>query len=133
MPTNAEIGQITCDCFNERDFERSLQYLDENIEWTEMSNGHVFRGHREVIGEYEAWARAFPDGKAEIQKVTDAGETVVVEMIVTGTNTGPALGPGGTLIPPTGKLTRLALCDVMEFRNGKVIGGRSYFAEMPEA
>ena len=133
MPTNGEIGRITCDCFNTREFDRSLQYLDENIVWTEMHNGVVFRGHRQVIGEYEAWVKAFPDGHAEVQQIIDAGDRVIVEMIVTGTNTGPSLGPNGTTIPPTGKFTRMALCDVMEFRNGKVVGGRTYATEMPEA
>ena len=55
------------------------------------------------------------------------GDNVVVEMVVTGTNTGPMLGPDGEMLPPTGKKTVLGLCDVMDFKDGQVIGGRSYF------
>ena len=55
------------------------------------------------------------------------GDNVVVEMVVTGTNTGPMLGPDGEMLPPTGQKTVLGLCDVMDFKDGKVVGGRSYF------
>jgi steroid delta-isomerase-like uncharacterized protein len=125
--TNAEIARFTAECFNNRDFRASIPYLADDLEWTEVPNGRVFRGPEGAIEEYEAWAKAFPDGKAEITNIVAEGDNVVVEMIVTGTNTGPMLGPDGTELPPTGKATTLGLCDVMDFRDGKVIGGRSYF------
>ena len=125
--TNKEIAQFTADCFNTREFRASIPYLSEDLEWTEVANGRVFRGPEEAMGEYEAWARAFPDGKVEVTNIIGEGDHVVVEMIVTGTNTGPMLGPDGTELPPTGKATTMYLCDVMDFKDGKVVGGRSYF------
>ena len=131
IPTNAEIARISCECFNDRDFERSLEYLDDEIAWTEVPNGRVFRGKHAIIEEYQSWARAFPDGRLEIRNIIEAGDWVVCEFVVTGTMTGPLHGVDGTEIPPTGKLTQVALCDVMHFRNGKVFEGRSYFVELP--
>ena len=125
--SNAEIARFTAECFNTRDFGATIPFLSENLEWKEIPNGRVFRGPAGAVEEYEAWARAFPDGKVEVKNVISGGDHVVVEMVVTGTNTGPMLGPDGAELPPTGKYTVLGLCDVMEFKDGQVIGGRSYF------
>mgnify|MGYP001270729465 CR=1 FL=1 len=125
--TNAEIARFTAECFNTRDFRAAIPYLDDDLEWTEVANGRVFRGPEGCIEEYEGWARAFPDGKVEITNMVASGDNVVVEMLVTGTNTGPMMGPDGTELPPSGKATVMNLCDVMLFKNSKVISGRSYF------
>tara|TARA_B100000686_G_C16426550_1_gene779894 strand:+ start:225 stop:626 length:402 start_codon:yes stop_codon:yes gene_type:complete len=125
--TNAEIARFTAECFNTRDFRATIPYLSSDLEWTEVPNGRVFRGPEGCIEEYEGWARAFPDGRVEVQNVISEGDYVVVEMIVTGTNTGPVLGPDGTELPPTGKKTTVHLCDVMYFQEGKVVSGKSYF------
>jgi len=131
MPTNAEIARITCECFNERDFDRSLAYLDDEIEWREVPNGQVYKGKEAIVHEYQTWAKAFPDGRLEVQNIIEAGDWVICEFVVTGTNTGPMVGPDGNDVPPTGNRMRVAFCDVMHFRNGKVFEGRSYFVDLP--
>ena len=125
--SNVEIAQFTAECFNTREFRATIPYLADNLEWTEVPNGRVFRGPEGAMEEYEAWAVAFPDGTVEVKNLVAQGDNVVVEMVVTGTNTGPMLGPDGEMLPPTGQKTVLGLCDVMDFKDGKVVGGRSYF------
>lgn len=126
QPDNAEIARITVDCFNTREFEKGAAYLSDEMEWTEVPSGEVFRGPSGFIREYTAWTRAFPDGRVEITNLIDAGDWIVVENVVRGTNTGPMLGPDGE-IPATGKFVEVKLCDVMRLRDGKVVEGRSYF------
>lgn len=125
--SNEEIARFTAECFNTREFRATIPYLSDQLEWIEVPNGRVFRGPEGAIEEYEAWARAFPDGKVEVTNMVAQGDKVVVEMIVTGTNTGPMLGPDGTELPPSGKRTVLGMCDVMDFKDGQVVGGRGYF------
>jgi steroid delta-isomerase-like uncharacterized protein len=125
--SNIEIIKITFDAFNDRDFERANPYVHEDLEWTEVPSGNVFRGREGLQAEYKSWLRAFPDGKVEITNMIDGGDWVVAEYTVTGTNTGPFHGPDGTEIPPSGNKIALQACDVMHLRDGRVTGGRGYF------
>ena len=42
--SNVEIAQFTAECFNTREFRATIPYLADNLEWTEVPNGRVFRG-----------------------------------------------------------------------------------------
>ena len=125
--SNVERVKITFDCFNDRDFERANDYVDENLEWMEVPSGNIYRGREGLQAEYKSWLRAFPDGQVEIVNAIEGGDYVVFEYIIRGTNTGPMHGPDGTELPPSGKKIEMRACDVMHLRDGKVTGGRGYF------
>ena len=91
-----------------------------------MASGRRYSGPEGMLREYRERARAFPDGAAEITKLLESGDWVTVEFTLTGTNTGPMMGPDGEL-PPSGATVELQCCDVLRIRDGRVIGGRSYF------
>ncbi len=125
--SNVEIVQDTMDAFNDRDFLRVTKWLSEDLEFTEVANGRTFRGPAGSLEEYENWARAFPDGRTEVQNLQACGDWVFVEHIVKGTNTGPMPGPDGTEIPPTNAYIEIPSCDVIHLKDGQVIEGRTYF------
>jgi len=125
--SNTEIVRITFDCFNDREFSRADDCVAEDLVWTEVPSGNVFRGRDGLRREYESWLRGFPDGKVEITNLLEAGEWVICEYIITGTNTGPMHGPNGEDLPPTGKSVEIKACDLMQMKDGQVIGGRGYF------
>ena len=77
-------------------------------------------------GDLERWAIAFPDGRAEEIETVDGGDTVVVCFTGRGTNPGPRATPAGEMAA-TGREARVRFCDVIEFENGKIARGRSYF------
>lgn len=116
----------TYDAFNDRDFEGATQYVADDLHWTEVPSGREFHGPEGLLREYREWAKAFPDGTAEITNLLESGEWVTVEFTVRGTNTGPFMGPDGEL-PPSNQKVELQSCDVLHVENGKVTGGRSYF------
>lgn len=125
--TNVEIVQDTMDAFNDRDFQRAVKWVSDDLEFTEVANGRIFRGPEGILEEYENWARAFPDGRTEVRNIQACGDWVVVEHTVKGTNTGPMPGPDGTEIPPSNRYVEVPSCDVIQLQDGKVIGGRTYF------
>ena len=79
---------------------------------------------RDVIA---AFAQSFPDARRELLGAVESGDTIAFEMVVTGTQTGPYPTPGGPPMPPTGKRVSFRECDVLRFRDGKIVSLHAYF------
>lgn len=75
----------------------------------------------------DIYARAFPDMHRALDKVVDAGDTIVVELSLNGTHNGPLALPAGT-IAPTGKVMHTPCCDVFVLEDGKVASFHCYTA-----
>lgn len=73
-----------------------------------------------------AYLTAFPDGRFDVRHSHEAGDTIIVEGVYRGTQTGPLEGPGGT-IPPTGRELAVPYCDVLRVRDGKLVEHRVYW------
>jgi steroid delta-isomerase-like uncharacterized protein len=123
---NARLARMFYEFWNERDFDRGAELVAEDGSLTIVGSGERFEGPDGSRRFSHMWADAFPDGRVEIKSVIEAGDRVVVEFVGRGTHTGPLVSPMGE-IPPTGRRIELRLCDVYEFRNGKVKAQRSYF------
>jgi ketosteroid isomerase-like protein len=85
--------------------------IDESIRVT-------YRG-KELGRPVEIYAKAFSDMHRELYKVFVTGDTVVVELALQGTHTGPLALPFGN-IPPTGKRMDAPCCDVFRLKDGKI-------------
>jgi steroid delta-isomerase-like uncharacterized protein len=125
--SNGDILRKTFDAFNTRDFESAAQWVAEDLLFVEMPTGREFHGREGLLREYAEWARAFPDGRVDIENMHEVGDWVITEFTVTGTNTGPFMGPDGEELPPSNKHVTVHSCDVVHLTNGQVDRGRSYF------
>jgi steroid delta-isomerase-like uncharacterized protein len=123
---NARLARAFYESWNERDFDRGAELVAEDGVQTIVGSGERFEGPDGFRRFSRMWADAFPDGRVEIESLIEAGDRVVVEFVGRGTHTGPLVSPMGE-IPPTGRTVELRLCDVYEFRNGKMQAQRSYF------
>jgi steroid delta-isomerase-like uncharacterized protein len=74
----------------------------------------------------EAFQAAAPDNRLEALRTWEAGDTVIVEGVYTGTHTGPLAGPGG-VIPPSGRSFSLPYVDIFQARDGKFVSHRIYW------
>ncbi len=126
MASNTEIARDLYLAWNERDFDRVTEMVQPDCEILVAGSGERFQGPEGVRRYNAAWADGFPDGEITIDRVTDAGDCVVVEYTGRGTHTGTLTSSMGS-IPPTGRQLTLTLCDVIEFEEGKVKRQRSYF------
>ena len=61
---------------------------------------------------------SFPDGLVVVQRYFGKGDWACLEVLFTGTHTGPMPGPDGTEIPPTHKSVKWPYCMVMKFEAG---------------
>lgn len=123
---NAALARKLYESINAHDAEAGAALIPENVEWDEVPSGARYRGPQGWRDNFAFWIGAFPDGRVEITNLVAAEDGVVVEYTGRGTNTGPIMGPEGE-IPPTGRSVEMRFCDVWDFSNGTLAGGRSYF------
>lgn len=98
---------------------RDLMHRNYSYTGTE---GQERKGVDVGIEVMEMYTKAFPDLKIEIKNIHVAGDTVITEFVANGTHRGELLG-----VPPTGKIVRVPICNVIEFRDDKIYAEREYF------
>ena len=79
---NVELVRRMCDAFVVGELERALDVLDPEVEWRGtiggLEEGSVFHGRTEVLEAYSAREQAWESHSAEVQRLIDAGDRVVV-------------------------------------------------------
>lgn len=126
MADNLSIARRLYDGWNERAFDELAEFATDESELVVVGTGDVFRGKDGSRRYNQGWADGFPDGRVSIDNIIASGDTVVVEYTGQGTHTGTLATSMGE-IPATGRSVTLKLCDVLEFRDGKIRRQRSYF------
>ena len=125
MADNASLVRSLYEAWNRRDFDTLASVTAPDGEILVVGSGDVYRGVEGARQYNTMWADAFPDGSITIDRVISAGDSVVVEFTGRGTHTGDLVTPMGT-IPATGRSLTLQLCDVYEFRDGKIRSQHAY-------
>lgn len=123
---NEQIARSYYDCFNRRDFDGARATLADDVVMVVVGSGERYEGPAAVTASDETWAAAFADGRADIDNVITAGDTVVVEFKGRGTHTGSLLTPDGE-VPGTGRAVELHFCDILALRDGKIAEVREYY------
>ena len=126
MAENLSIARRFYDGWNERAFDELAELVTDDAELVVVGTGDVFRGKDGSKTYNRNWADGFPDGRITIDNMVASGDTVVVEFTGRGTHTGTLVTSMGD-IPATGKSVTLKLCDVLEFRDQKLVRQRNYF------
>ncbi len=93
----------------------------DDIVWDDMTQPEATKGKAAAKKYFTAMTTAFPDVKGTIDNVWGAGDFVIAEGTMTGTHKAAFFG-----IQPTKKQIHLHGLDIMQFKNGKIISGRSY-------
>lgn len=125
MADSANLATSLYEAWNRRDFDTMANLTAPDAEIVLVGSGDILRGPEGARKYGTMWADAFPDGSITIERVIPSGETVAVELTGRGTHTGDLVTPMG-VFPATGKSVTLQLCDVYEFRDGKVRSQHAY-------
>jgi ketosteroid isomerase-like protein len=87
-------------------------------------------GPMKTRDEWRAFGTAFytavPDAKHEIVRSFEDGDTIIVEGVFSGTQTGPLVMESGT-IPASGNAFAFPYVDLFELRDGICVGHRVYW------
>jgi steroid delta-isomerase-like uncharacterized protein len=123
------IARENLEAFNAADWERLKATLAPDSIYDEVATQRRLQGADEIVQAFKGWKQAMPDAKGTVTNAAASGNTVTQEITWEGTQTGPLVGPGGT-IPPSGKrqVTRAAWIATIE--GGKIQESRQYFDMM---
>ncbi len=116
-----ETTQQLFDAWNNRDWDTIRSSLHPECIYT-GPDGQQVRGIEDCFtAGWKDFADGFPDGRVELKASYADGDAVVTEFTFRATHSGTWAGIG-----PTGKSVEVDLCNVMEFRDGKVFKERDY-------
>jgi steroid delta-isomerase-like uncharacterized protein len=115
------------DAVNRGDMDTAITIFDPDVEGV-TPNG-TLNGHDALRQLGEAFMAAAPNQHMEMVRVVETDDTVVVEGVYAGTQTGPLVGPGGT-IEASGNDFAFTFCDVFTFRDGLCVNHHIYWDNM---
>lgn len=120
MADVAKIARDYMETWNRRDWDAYRGFMHADYSYT-GGDGKRLDGPDSGIAVGQMFATALPDGKINVKSVFAAGDVVVVEFIGTGTHTGDFAG-----VPGSGRKVTIPVCDVIEFKDGKIYAEREY-------
>ena len=126
MADNADLARRMHEAWNERNFDELADGTAPDAILTVVGSGDTYEGVQGAREYAEMWVSGFPVGKVTVDRLIASGDDVVVEYTGRGTHT-ETMSTGMGDIPATGRSVTLQLCDVMEFKDGKVYRQRTYF------
>jgi steroid delta-isomerase-like uncharacterized protein len=120
---NVQKVRAAHESWNRRDFQGVIRDAVEDLVYTDHGRNLTMNTRDKFRAWTEAWAKAFSDGRIVDPKYIDAGDTVVTQFTVEGTNDGEF----GSL-PPTHRHIAVAFCEVCQLnKNGRVVSGGIYY------
>ena len=120
---NVKTVRAAHESWNRRDFQGVIRDSAEGLVYTDHGRSLTLNTRDRFREWTEAWAKVFSDGKITNPLYIDAGEFVITQFTVEGTNDGP-LG----LLPPSGRRISLQFCEICQLdKQGRVVSGGCYY------
>jgi steroid delta-isomerase-like uncharacterized protein len=120
---NVEVIRAAHQSWNARDFEGVTRDVAENLVYTDRARNLTLSSKQQFKEWTEVWATGFPDGQITGAQYIDAGDIVVAQFTLEGTNTGRFLG-----LPPTGRRVSCSYREVSRFdKSGRTVSGDGYY------
>ena len=120
---NVETVRAAHESWNRRDFHGVVRDSAEGLVYTDHGRNLTLSSRDKFREWTEAWAKAFSDGQITNPKYMDAGDVVVTQFTVEGTNDGPL-----SSLPPTGRRISVAFCEICQLdKQGRVVSGECYY------
>jgi predicted ester cyclase len=123
---NVETLRAAHESWNKRDFAGVMSNAVKGLAYTDHGR-NITLNTRDKFREWtEGWAKAFSDGRITNPEYIDAGDIVVPQFTVEGTNDGP-LGS----LKPTGRKMSLPFCEICHFDKqgprARMVSGGCYY------
>ncbi|HEX4763243.1 MAG TPA: ester cyclase [Usitatibacter sp.] len=122
LPEPEKIVRAMFTALNERDYARVAGAIAEHCEWWSMPAESLHRGPSAIVAGLREFSAAFPDWRADIERVTAAGPIVVAEWASSGTFRHPFRGR-----EPNGRAFKRRGCSVADVQGGKIVHYRDYY------
>lgn len=123
---NIQTARENVAAFSAKDWTRFKATLSPQSVYDEKGTQRRVQGADQVVHLSQGWAQAFPDAQGTITSAVASGDSVVVELIWEGTQTGPLQGPAGEYAA-SGKRVKLPAVQVFTLQGGKITETHHYF------
>ncbi len=114
------------EAYNGNDWPRLKAVLAHDCVYDEVGSQRCVKGPDEMVQAYQAWKRAFPDGKGTVTNSFFDGNRVALEVTWEGTHQAPLIAPEGS-IPALGRHMEVRAVQVATFEHDKIKEFRQYF------
>lgn len=121
--TTQQVLERNVTALNSRDMEAYLANQQPDVEI--VFSGNTLHGRDQLRTFVQTMWHAFPDGKLAFGKQVYSTDGAAVEVVFTGTHTGPLVTPNGT-IPPTGKHIELHSASILGIKDGLIAWEHGY-------
>ena len=114
--------------FDRGDIDAALSVFSDELETQDPGMGtvHGLEPFREYLATFK---RAMPDARAVVERMLEAGDSVIVEGRFVGSHTGPLATPEGE-VGPTGARVDLRFADVSKVRAGRIVSYHTYYDQL---
>jgi steroid delta-isomerase-like uncharacterized protein len=125
--SNAATARALYEAWERRDFGGVVENMTDDVAILEPAGNRMIVGKDDVKAFYASWATACPDSTCGFAVVATSDDTVAVEGVWVGTNTGP-FGDQ----PATGRSVSMPWVNVLRFDpQGRISGGNTYANLLP--
>ncbi len=121
----ASLARNVYEAFNDRDWDRALEYAAPDMEATVVPLGITASGRDGFLGFMQGWVEMSSDLKVEVTHQHLGDGVVVNEITARGTHDGPFVTPTGE-IGATGRALDIPAVEVWEVADGKIRRLRNY-------
>lgn len=122
-----EMTRKSIELFNQNRIADWINEFTEDAELVTPLRGST-KGREAIKANFAQMYESYPDIKVTAKRIINEGNTVVLEYVVTGTNTGPLRLSTGDVLPPTNKKIEVPAVDVATLdAQGKFISIRQYW------
>ena len=118
---NVEAATKMFNAFEKKSDADFLGGAADDITWDDMTQPEASKGKAAAKKYFTAMTTAFPDVKSSTTNAWGVGDFVVAEGTLSGTHKAAFFG-----IQPTKKQINLHGLDIIQFKDGKIVSGRSY-------
>ena len=123
---NVRVVRAFLEAWSAKDWDRWQAMHGERVVHTGPDHAIALLGPSEVVEAHRTLAEAFPDFRYEPRRIFGEGKSVCAEVVLTGHQTGPMRGPGGTTIAPTGRPVHVLGCLVFAVEGGLIAEYRDH-------
>lgn len=126
-PDAVRVANAGFAAFNAHDLDAVTRLVAPDCPVRDQALGLNLVGPAGLRQYWQTWWNGMSDARVELQSnvATDDG-TVVTEFLGKGTHDGPLVGPGGQVIPPTGRSVSTHFCQVATVKDGQFTEARIY-------
>lgn len=121
-----EAAKASVIAYNNKDWDAVRRVTDSGVVYDEVGSHRKVQGIDNVLPLWQGWAAGLPDSKATFEQVYVSGDTVILELIWRGTQTGTLRMPAGD-IPATGRPIEVRACQIIKVADGRTRSIRHYF------